>query len=85
MVVVDHAAPAKLSLQVDIVNGREGLLVNCRIKVWIDGHSSSARAPRSGSPAADPWLFDRLELQVSGCDAAIALTPLAKFTQPQTK
>ncbi len=42
VLLIDHAAPAKLSLQVDLVNGPEVLLVDCRIKVWIDGHSSSA-------------------------------------------
>jgi hypothetical protein len=83
--VVDHAAPAKLSLQVGLVNGAEVLLVDCRIKVWIDGHSSSVRSPWSGSPAADPWLSDRLELQVSSCDAVIVPTPLAKVKQPQAK
>ena len=85
VLVVDHAAGAKRSLQVDLMNGPEVLLVDRTIKVWKRrALVIGTIAPWSGSPAADPWLFDRLELQVSGCDAVIAPPPLAKVKQPQT-
>ncbi|GAB2585218.1 hypothetical protein GCM10009593_25450 [Microlunatus antarcticus] len=77
------------SLQVDLVNGREVLLIDCKITFWIERALIVGTIAVVGMPGnftgTDPWLFDGLQLQITGCDAVIAPSPLAQVKQPQTK
>ena len=88
------------SLRVDLVNGRDVLLVDCKVtrfpsRATVDAAAAVLglggfrnplhRTRRRNFDDDEPGLFDGMRIQISGCDAIIAPPPIAATSPPPQK
>jgi ApeA N-terminal domain 1 len=75
-------------LSVDLVNGKDAILLDCAVEVWAPGRAlilpAAALMGRLGRTATDGSepLFKGLRMQVTGCDAVGSPPPLGSVEFP---